>query len=288
MKKCEYVLLAVFLVAALAGGFWFFHGEDPAASKRETKIERKAAARAKRIAKARRGGLMRIPEMKRGSQTRVDVAESKRPKPTRLVLDDEEAKLTALGRQILAEIRAALDEEDFKTLSRLVGNLAALRDDDLSLAPPGGLVHLRRAAISALGWFGSQSVPELVGFLGDFQPEVREAAEEQFRLALEDIELSDYDRARIVVEATKVATSEDFVDMLMMEIGGPMRNSVAASTLAEIMQSGSPASKAKLAEAIEFVTGEEGLSTRDDLERWLQENPDGPDDDDLYGRIESY
>lgn len=36
-------------------------------------------------------------------------------------------------------------------------------------------------------------------------------------------------------------------------------------------------------EQIEFFTGEDNLSTVEDVENWLQNNPDGPDDDDLYG-----
>lgn len=229
-------------------------------------------------------GLSRIRVSRKG-ESRVSVSSGRREKPRVLMAVDEEAKLTALGKQILAEIRKALDEEDFKAVSGWVTKLASLRDDDLSIAPPGGLAHLRRAAISALGWFGCEGIPELTNFLADNDSEVREAAEEQFRLALEDIDLSDYERAKIVVQATMVVTSDDFLDMLMMEPSN-MRNSVAASTLAEIMLSGTDAAKAKLPEVIQFVTGEDGIVDQAGLEKWLEENPDGPDDDDLFGRIE--
>jgi len=274
------ILLTLFIV--VLGGILFFTQNDGG----EVSSNDVSSKQAKARSEGRKGRkLLRIRVPHKG-EARVSVPMgSKREKPKVLMAEDEEKLLTDLGRKILAEIRKALDEEDFNAVSSWVTKLAKLRDDDLSIAPPGGLAHLRRAAISAMGWFGGSGIPELAGFLADNDPEVREAAEEQFRLALEDIDLSDYERAKIVVQATTVVTSSDFLDMLMMEVTN-MRNSVAASTLAEVMISGTDAAKSKLPDAIDFVTGEGDIRDQAALEKWLEDNPDGADDDDLYGRID--
>lgn len=69
---------------------------------------------------------------------------------------------------------------------------------------------------------------------------------------------------------------------MFMEINN-MRHSVGASLLVEICLNGTETAKALMPEQIEFFTGEDNLVTVEDVEKWLENNPDGPDDDDLYG-----
>ena len=97
---------------------------------------------------------------------------------------------------------------------------------------------------------------------------------------------SDRERAKIVSLASTVLTDTDALEQIFMEISN-MRNSVAANTIFTICQDGTPEAKRLIVDTMEFVTGEDNIKTVEDLERWLTENPDGPDDEDLYGPMDA-
>ncbi len=65
-----------------------------------------------------------------------------------------------------------------------------------------------------------------------------------------------------------------------------MRNTVAANTIFSICQDGTPEAKDLMSEVIPFVTGEDDIVTVEGLENWVANNPDGEDDDDLYGPMD--
>lgn len=201
-----------------------------------------------------------------------------RAKPVFEFDDDEERQLNAAQRALLADIRAAIDAEDKLKLIALVQKMQASEE-----WPDGIPVSIRKAAIEALGWFGSACLPEIAGFLADGNEEVLEMAVDQFEEALADPDLSDRERAQILSMAAKVITDEDSLDCMLMEFNN-MRHSVAVETFIDIMNNGNQAAKAKLAESIEFYTGEDNLKTPEDLQKWLKENPDDEDDEEFYGR----
>ena len=201
-----------------------------------------------------------------------------RSKPVFEIADEEERQLNAAQRELLADIRAAIDAEDKQKLIALVQKMQASKE-----WPDGIPVQIRKAAIEALGWFGAGCLPEIAGFLADGNEEVLDMAVNQFEEALSDPELSDYERAQILTLASKVISDEDSLDCMMMEFNN-MRHSVAIATFLEIMENGNDAAKAKLQECIEFYTGEDDLKTAEDLRRWLDENPDDDDDEGFYGR----
>jgi HEAT repeat protein len=157
----------------------------------------------------------------------------------------------------------------------------------LSKTANGLPVYLRRKLVEALGWFGAEGMPEIVDFLGDENSEVAEAAIEQFELALEDITLGDRARAEIVAMASKALHDRDALERIFMEISN-MRNSVAVPVLVDICKNGTDEARELSPETISFVTGtDEGeIVTVDDIQKWLGENPDGEDDEDLYGPMD--
>ena len=221
-------------------------------------------------------------EKERKKRSQRQVTAEKREKPRILELnDDEEAKLNDFSRKVLQELQEALDNENFAVVSRLVQKMMEIPPDPM-FGAEGVDKLLRRKAVAALGWFGAQALPELVGMLADADPEIVQATFDQFSLALEDISLSDYERADIVVMASKVLTNTDDLEILFMEINN-MRHSVGADALVQICLEGTEASQSLMPEAIEFFTGEDNLVTVEDVENWLQENPDDEYDDDLYG-----
>lgn len=207
-------------------------------------------------------------------------------KPNLLLFDEGElAELTDLARKFLASLQAGLDAEDFEQIKAIVAMVQDSPKGVLSRHSEGMPVVMRRRIVEALGWFGAKGMPEMVDFLGDVEPEVVEAAMAQFELALEDISLGDRARAEIVVMASKALHDSDALDRIFMEISN-MRNSVAAQTLVDICSGGTDEARALMPDTIEFVTGEDNIRTVEDLERWLDANPDGPDDEDLYGPMD--
>lgn len=206
-------------------------------------------------------------------------------KPSMLEFDDdEEAKLNEFSKRLLAELQDALDSEDFYKVRKLVEKLLETPPDP-KFGAEGVANLLRRKAVEAMGWFGARGLPELVGLLADADNEISEAAFDQFTLALEDISLSDYDRADIVAMAARVLSDSDNLETLFMEINN-MRHSVGVKLLTDIWMNGTESAKGLLKEQIEFFTGEDNIASIEDLNKWLEENPDGPDDEDLYGRDE--
>ena len=196
--------------------------------------------------------------------------------------DEEERELTDLAKKVLASLQAALDADDIMQVRAVLATVRNAPKGSLSQFAEGMPVALKKRLIEALGWFGGGGLAEMLEFLADDNADVRQMAADQFVQALQDIELGDRERSEIVSMASKVLTDDDTLDMMFMEISN-MRNSVAAQTLINICYEGTEAAKAKMPETIEFVTGEENITTVEDLQKWLDENPDGPDDEDLYG-----
>lgn len=266
-------IIAIVVVALAA--FWmysvFSYSEEEA--KADAKAIKAQIIEAKRQAK--------IDEMNRRNANRLRAA-GKREKPKILELDDdEEAKLNDFSRKVLRELQEALDNENFRTVSRLAQKMMEIPPDPM-FGKEGVDSILRRKAVEALGWFGAQALPELAGMLADADSEISQATFDQFTLALEDISLSDYERADIVVMAAKVLTDVDNLEMLFMEINN-MRHSVGADALVQICLEGTEQAQSLMPEAIEFFTGEDNLVTVEDVEQWLRDNPDDEYDDDLYG-----
>lgn len=209
-----------------------------------------------------------------------------REKPQMVEIADEEMdELTDLARKLLVSLQAALDAEDLKQIQSIIAMIENSPKGVLSKKANGIPVYMRRKIVEAVGWFGSSGMPEIVDFLGDENPEVVEAAMAQFELALEDVSLGDRARAEIVAMASKALHDSDALGRIFMEISN-MRNSVAAQTLVDVCQFGTDEAKALMPETIEFITGEDNIVTVDDLQHWLDNNPDGPDDEDLYGPMD--
>jgi len=275
ISKTTCGILALLAVAAIGLYFQLGTGKSPAeedSSARRSRLIREERATGKRRMQARREKTVK-PDAK---------SHAVRVKPRMFQLDDdEEAKLNEFSRSILRDLQSALDSENFARVSKLVAKMLETPPDP-KFGKEGVHTLLRRKAVEALGWFGAKAMPELVAMLGDADPEIVQATFDQFSLALEDISLSDYERADIVTMAAKVLTNADDLEMLFMEINN-MRPSVGVGALVEICLEGTDAAKAQMPEAIEFFTGEDNITTVEDMENWLAKNPDDPDADDFYG-----
>lgn len=198
-------------------------------------------------------------------------------KPTFALDDDDEANLNEEQRRTIMAIRAALDNNDRKTVLRLVQKLQ--KSDEW---PDGIPKSIKMAAIEALGWFGAGCLPELAGFLADSDGEVVQSAIERYEEMLSDFDLSDRERSEILVQASKVIDDADAIDSMMFELNN-MRHSVAVETIKRLMVEGNNATQSVLPDNIEFYTGEEGINSPEKLDEWLNSNPDDEDDEEFYG-----
>ena len=234
---------------------------------------RKAKARA-RLRKGERPG-------KLGAGVETEDVSNEKQKPTFALDDDDEANLNEEQRKTIMAIRAALDNNDRKTVLRLVQKLQ--KSDEW---PDGIPKSVKMAAIEALGWFGSSCLPELAGFLGDSDQEVIQAAIDKYQEMLADFELSDTERSEILVQASKVIDDADAIDSMMFELNN-MRHSIAVETIKRLMADGNAATKSILPNNVEFYTGEEGVDSPEKLDDWLKRNPDDEGDIEFYAGSKS-
>ena len=199
---------------------------------------------------------------------------------TNIVDDADESALTAAQKALLDELQDALDDESLRRVAKIVEKIQdQYRKGGDQAVPP----YMREQAVEALSWFLPDSLAELIGFMADSNPEVLEDVMKNFTEGIDDAELSDRELAAIFKKVAPVIEVDDAIDAILMGIENDMRNSVAVDTYKEIAKTGSTAIKQRLAESMQDFTGEDDISTADQLDSWLKENPDDEDDEDFYG-----
>lgn len=274
--KTGLIVLGSILLGAV--GSWLIFGNSGDAA------DSSSAVREQRLAKSRRSGSVKkvteISVNRKAKSVRIVESEAQRPNVLEAAEIDDEIDLTEAQRSVLEEIQAALDADDIKALRKALSRFtASLKDGGL-----GGYANvprvLRTAAVQALGWFGQEAVVDLVDFMADSDEEVSNDAFNQFELALEDIALSDRERADIIKTVSKAVNDEDRVDMMIANLND-MRNSVKAETAIFILTEGSDQAKATLEEQLPLYFDDD-VKTSDDINKWLAENPDDPDDEEFY------
>ena len=121
MKKWIIVSVVALAAVAAAVAFFAFRGGESAEPQNKPKVSEKP--RDKKGDRVRRG-----PQAGRKTQLKKEVAESgaikvTKKKPTFSLDDDDEANLNAEQRKMIEAIRAALSDDDRKTVLKLVNSL---------------------------------------------------------------------------------------------------------------------------------------------------------------------
>ena len=127
---------------------------------------------------------------------------------------------------------------------------------------------------------GKDAAVDLIDFMADADEEISSDAFDQFELALQDVDMSDYDRSAIVKTTAKALTDPDRIDMLLTSLND-MRNSVKADTAISILRDGTDQVKVALKEEMPTMF-DDGVEDEDGIRKWLAENPDDPDDESFY------
>ena len=240
-----------------------------------------------RLAKATRSGsvkkITQISVKRNSGENSVRIVESEASRPDIMKdsqIDDIE-QLSDLQKSVLKDIQAALDAEDIKALRKALSRFTAA-------ATKGGLGGyknvprvIRSAAVQALGWFGGKAAVDLIDFMADADEEISSDAFDQFEFALQDVSLSDFERAEILKATATALTDTERIDSLLSTFID-MRNSVKADAATAILTDGTPQFKSVLSEQLDFYFDEE-VKTVSDIKKWVVKNPDDPNDDDFYG-----
>ena len=200
-------------------------------------------------------------------------------KPDMGLTMDEEANLSDEMKQILSELQDALDDNDAQKVSKLAERiLVTQRKKGQDAVPP----YVREKAVEAIGFFLPGSLADLVGFMADSDPDVLQDVMDKFSEAIDDPDLGDRELSSILTSVSKVLNNEDAVEALFFAIESDMRHSVAVQTYLNVWENGSKEVQAKVLESISDFTGEDDISTPEQLKKWLEENPDDEDDEDFY------
>ena len=202
-----------------------------------------------------------------------------RPRPAFEIEKKDDDALSTAQRLLLDEIRAALREDDYKTLMRLVRKMQS--SDEW---PDGIPNSIKKAALEALGWYGSKCLPEIIPFLADSNPEIVADAVSQWEDAIAECD-SDREVSEQVKLASRVVVDADSVESILIEAMN-MRHSVAVDTFKDVLAHGNEQAKAKVLEQIADYTDDSTITTAEQLDAWLKDHPDDPGDEEMYGGID--
>lgn len=279
MKKNMKVIVC--LVGALVVGvlvaLWAFNGtkEDVSEGRKVQRVRASSVARTS----ARTKKVTEISLEEHDGKHSVRIVESSIAKPEIAVEDgDEDAMLTPKQRAALKELQAALDEDDVKGVRRALERMIKKTSSDGSLA--GLPVSMRSRALEAIGWFGKDTIVDLVPFLADADDDISDDAFDKFQMAVSEC---DDDREKSVIIATlmRAVSDEKQIDDMLNNLND-MRNSVKVDTIISILNDGTDNARKVMLEQLGDYTDSD-VSTIDDLKRWAVENQDEDDADEIYG-----
>lgn len=224
---------------------------------------------------------VRIQEKRGGSKIDVDDDDA---------VDENGVKLTREMRLILAEIQDCMDNDDRKGLSKVCEKISSIQHSRGYDAVPASI---RAKAVEALGLFLPATLADLVSFMADSDPEVQSSVFDQIDNLLNDTTIGDRELSDMFASLSKVITDEDAINSMVLSIESNMRNSIRVSTCKTILESGTDAMVSRLRESIaemleveidELPQSKEAL--KDMMNEWLENNPDGEDDEDFYKGVE--
>ena len=275
--KISIIVLASIAIGAV--GSWFFFGR-PADVVESQEMQGRHLSKTSRSGKVKK--VTEISVNRKSGKRSVRIVESEEARPN--VIEDADIddinQLSETQKSVLDEIQAALDADDVKALRKAISRFTA----SVKAGGLGGYASvprvLRSAAVQALGWFGKDAAVDLIDFMADADEEISSDAFDQFELALQDVDMSDYDRSAIVKATARALTDPDRIDTLLMSLND-MRNSVKVDTVRDMFDNGTEQVKGALPENLPIIFDDE-VKGPEDLDRWAAQNPDDPDDESFY------
>ena len=269
------IACATLATALIVGAAVYFSQSAP----EQDQLEEKKTEKKQRIRKKKR------PQKARSRRIDAQASNTSTNAVSRAEADeDEEANLTAAQKALLEELQEAADDESLRRVAKIVKTIQDqyLKGGDAAVPP-----YMREQAVEALSWFLPDSLAELIGFMADSNPEVLEDVMKNFTEGIDDAELSDRELASIFKKIAPLIEDDDAIDAILMGLENDMRNSVAVDTYKELFKIGSEAIKQRLVESMQDFTGQDDITTPEQLDSWLKENPDDEDDEEFYGNVDN-
>ncbi len=155
----------------------------------------------------------------------------------------KEVPPTAEEQQVIDEIDRLLGDDEVKTAVQLARRLMKSSNPDV-----------RREAVDAFGWAGTQGLTELSEMLVDPDPDVAGDAFDNWESAAEDVE-DEATQANVLCEGINKLTNSEDIESALMTFDS-MENNVAVPAIVMIIQTGTPIAASSAREHYEFVTGE--------------------------------
>ena len=208
----------------------------------------------------------------------IVAAEPKKGRRVRPV-SDMFPMLKGKDRQLAEDIQNALDADNYSGVLHSVDR--AMRSDN---------PEVRSLLVDALGWFGSEALPELTELMADADPDVAESAQEQWSIALAEVE-DPGRRMEIGMVVMGTLTDADMLEQISGEVSNsaleyidgeddPVRQDEkrleVVQSLLDIMDGDRKACAEAAAETYEDITGYPWRGV-DEAERYLNK----PDDYEL-------
>lgn len=181
--------------------------------------------------------------------------------------------LNGVDRKMAEAVQSALDADDFEKVV-----LAAT--ESLSSDNP----EVRQNAVEALGWFGAQALPELTGAMTDADEDVRQAAENCFEQAVQEIE-EPADRFKVTMAAFGALTDPDQLATLGGLVGNDATEFIdgeddpakaaenrlsVLQAIVEVIEGNQPQNAEAAKELYNDITGNEWLGL-DEAQRYLDD-----------------
>lgn len=281
MKKSVIVIVLTVSVAALA--IWVMIGSftdrpvKESTPKPPPTVEESVAIKPTAVEKLRgrdRGKNNGIRKNKR----RRDNGEDKKVSRVRIKVEDT---YTPEERKLADDLQEASDENGLAGVRKAVAAIMGQKNPELKVE-----------AINALGFYGKDSLKDLMAFLKDSSEEVVDAATDRIALSLEELDDEDNAfRAEFISTLLSIGglCSKDAVERFVgqLESMGSSDWKVAVQTLSSLINGEDVGDvvKTRAKEAYQFVTGEE-YTTIEAAEKWYNdkvaeeesEKQDEPDD----------
>lgn len=187
------------------------------------------------------------------------------------MLRDYLDKEISVGRELHEEFAQLLREAHHGPYATMVGRATKLK---------------LLSVLDSIGYGGCSSAigEALLDYVTDPEPAVARASMERFMQAISDFSLGDRERAQLVLAASITVDNRDDMGWVYSQFA-TMRHSVAVDTFVKISEHGNDIAVNLLGEEILNYTGDENITTVEDAEKWLKDNPDGEEDEAFYGGL---
>ena len=196
------------------------------------------------------------------------------------MLNVDDAEISEEFRKVILELQESLGADDKKAILSIVQRLLARIRKGENVPE---LVKVQ--AVRALASCGPSAASELVGFMADASSVVEAAASNAFEEMLIDAD-GDGELSALILSVVPAMVNEEAIDGFLSELTN-MRSSVRVKTALALADGGNDHVLSVLNQNLHSYFGDcEGLTvnTREDIVTYGKMNPDGEDDEMMYGK----